>query len=119
MVSKARLDFPLPLGPVTTVSFPSGRSTSIPLRLFCRAPRISMQSCVSDTLARVIFATFEPTGNNSRLRGDSQILWLLRSAKRFPRRTDARASPSGRRLQRKPRGELLALVLQLFRHHAA
>ena len=34
MVSNARLDLPLPLGPVTTVSFPSGRSRSIPLGCF-------------------------------------------------------------------------------------
>ena len=36
-------DFPLPLGPVMTVNSPSGRSRSIPLRLFWRAPRISTQ----------------------------------------------------------------------------
>src|SRR6266581_531651 len=72
MVSKARLDLPLPLGPVTTVSFPSGRSTSIPLRLFWRAPRISMQSVRDAAATRSLFPIFEPTGNNSRLRGDSQ-----------------------------------------------
>src|SRR4029453_17355129 len=73
MVSNARLDLPLPLGPVTTVSLPSGRSTSIALRLFWRAPRIWMQSFASGPVTRSFFATFEPTGNDSRLRRGSQI----------------------------------------------
>ena len=41
-------DLPLPLGPVMTVNFPSGRSRSIPLRLFWRAPRISMQAAAAE-----------------------------------------------------------------------
>src|SRR6201999_1241368 len=40
MVSKARLDLPLPLGPVITWNRFSSRSRLIPLRLFWRAPRI-------------------------------------------------------------------------------
>src|SRR5690242_21649101 len=39
-MSKASVDFPEPLTPVTTVSAFSGTLTSIFLRLFCRAPRI-------------------------------------------------------------------------------
>src|SRR5206468_5664429 len=71
--SKARLDFPEPLGPVTTVNFPSRRSTSMPLRLFWRAPRISMQSAAARFEARYFSATFEPTGDNSRWQTNSQI----------------------------------------------
>src|SRR5436190_22207886 len=73
MVSNARLDLPLPLGPVTTVSFPSGRSRSITLRLFWRAPRISIQPH-SDGAATYSFLTaFEPTRDNSRYWRASQI----------------------------------------------
>src|SRR5580658_1705386 len=46
MVSKAREDLPEPLGPVTTFSFPSGRSRSKPFRLFWRTPRIWMTASV-------------------------------------------------------------------------
>src|SRR5205809_6491664 len=74
MVSKARLDLPLPLGPVTTVNFPSGRSRSIPLRLFWRAPRISTQSFGDGVIPPCFFLIFEPTGKSSRLRSGSQIL---------------------------------------------
>src|SRR6266516_5618578 len=74
MVSNARLDLPLPLGPVTTVNFPSGRSTSTPLRLFWRAPRISMQPHSDSAAIRSFSVTFEPTGDNSRLARASQIL---------------------------------------------
>src|SRR6266487_1219987 len=73
IVSKARLDLPLPLGPVTTVSFPSGRSTSMPLRLFWRAPRISMQSVRDAAVALSLFPIFEPTGNIRCQSSDSQI----------------------------------------------
>src|SRR6266496_5659279 len=73
MVSNARLDLPLPLGPVTTVSLPSGRSTSICLRLFWRAPRISTQSAVEDAATRFFPTTFEPTGDSSRYARSSQI----------------------------------------------
>src|SRR5437016_12087155 len=75
MVSNARLDLPLPLGPVTTVSLPSGRSTSIPLRLFWRAPRISTQLPAAGAVTRSFLATFEPTGNNSRWQCEAQIFW--------------------------------------------
>src|ERR1041385_125928 len=74
MVSKARLDLPLPLGPVTTVSFPSGRSTSMPFRLFCRAPRISMQFVRDAAVTLSICPIFEPTGNIRCQSSDSQIL---------------------------------------------
>src|SRR5215467_1549822 len=73
MVWNARLDLPLPLGPVTTVSFPSGRSTSIPLRLFWRAPRISMQSVRDAVVTLFLFPIFEPTGNIRCQSSDSQI----------------------------------------------
>src|SRR4029077_8258161 len=73
MVWNARLDLPLPLGPVMTVNFPSGRSTSIPLRLFWRAPRISMQSFRVGVISRSLFPIFEPTGDSSRSPLDSQI----------------------------------------------
>src|SRR6187397_2590946 len=63
MVSKARLDFPLPLGPVTTVIFPSGRSRLIPLRLFWRAPRISIEPHSVSTVRDDFSAIFEPTGD--------------------------------------------------------
>src|SRR5919108_2873698 len=66
MVSNASDDFPLPLGPVTTVNFPSGRSTSIPLRLFWRAPRISTHPISAGALTHSFSTAFEPTGNNSR-----------------------------------------------------
>src|SRR5581483_1569846 len=41
-MSKARVDFPEPLTPVTTVSVFSGMSRSRSLRLFCLAPRMRM-----------------------------------------------------------------------------
>src|SRR6516164_4841877 len=62
MVSNAKEDFPEPLGPVTTVNLPSGRSTSMPLRLFWRAPRTSIQPTAS-TSARFFVAIVEPTGD--------------------------------------------------------
>src|SRR6266513_1770335 len=64
MVSKASDDFPLPLGPVTTVSFPSGRSRSMPLRLFWRAPRISTHPCSVGALTLFFSLFLEPTGDN-------------------------------------------------------
>src|SRR4030095_16697557 len=73
MVSNARLDLPLPLGPVTTVNFPSGRSTSTPLRLFWRAPRISMQSLATGSLRCSVLVIFEPTGNIRCQSSSSQI----------------------------------------------
>src|ERR1044071_2882619 len=63
MVSKASDDFPLPLGPVTTVNFPSARSRSIPLRLFWRAPRISTQPRSAGAVTQFLASTSEPTGN--------------------------------------------------------
>src|SRR5438046_10508498 len=74
MVSKASDDLPEPLGPVTTVNFPSGRSTSTPLRLFWRAPRTSTQPHSDSAAIRSFSVTFEPTGDNSRLARASQIL---------------------------------------------
>src|SRR5215218_7456960 len=56
-----------------TVNFPSGRSTSIPLRLFWRAPRISMQSFCVGLITRVLFPIIEPTGDSPELRDGSQI----------------------------------------------
>src|SRR5260221_14101136 len=45
MVSKASEDFPEPDSPVITTSLSRGRSTSIFLRLWTRAPRTATQSC--------------------------------------------------------------------------
>src|SRR4051812_12192427 len=45
MVSKARDDLPEPDRPVMTTSLSRGRSTSIFLRLWTRAPRTFTQSC--------------------------------------------------------------------------
>src|SRR5437879_9693811 len=73
MVSKASEDFPLPLGPVTTVSFPSGRSRSMPLRLFWRAPRISMHPCSAGALTLSFSPFLEPTGDNRFTRCGLQI----------------------------------------------
>src|SRR5881394_742146 len=61
MVSKARLDLPLPLGPVMTVNFPRGRSRSIPLRLFWRAPRISTHPRSGGAVTQGFSAVVEPT----------------------------------------------------------
>src|SRR5437588_6922002 len=83
MVSKASDDFPLPLGPVTTVSFPSGRSRSMPLRLFWRAPRISTHPRAAPKAfgrAQFFSTAFEPTGDYSRMRCPSQILRAMRPA---------------------------------------
>src|SRR5437762_10212218 len=74
MVSKASEDFPLPLGPVTTVNFPSGRSRSMPLRLFWRASRISTQPRSAGAMTQFFSTTFEPTGNYPRCDRASQIL---------------------------------------------
>src|SRR5215475_2789053 len=73
MVSKASEDFPLPLGPVTTLNFPSARSKSTPFRLFWRAPRISMQPRSAGAITEFFPSTFEPTGNYFRMRAASQI----------------------------------------------
>src|SRR5215475_8194672 len=64
MVSKARLDFPLPLGPVTTVNFSSGRSRSKPLRLFWRAPRTSTQACSLDVVTPFFPSLLKATDDN-------------------------------------------------------
>src|ERR1051325_1306692 len=63
MVSNASDDFPDPLGPVTTVNLPSGRSTSTPLRLFWRAPRISTQPRSNGAVTHSFSASFELTGD--------------------------------------------------------
>src|SRR5882724_3663140 len=73
MVSKASDDFPLPLGPVTTLSFPSGRSRSMPLRLFWRAPRISTHPRSVGPLTLPFFPFLEPTGDNRFTRCGLQI----------------------------------------------
>src|SRR5439155_4678141 len=119
MVSKARLDLPLPLGPVTTVSLPSGRSTSIPLRLFWRAPRISMHSVAADAAPRFFSIAFKPTGDDSRCGGGAQIsgaapLWEAPRA----RTAHTSASPARRRLQLESRDELFALLHELVRNNA-
>src|SRR5437762_422658 len=77
MVSKARDDLPLPLGPVMTVNFPSARSRSTPLRLFWRAPRISMQPRSAGAITQFFASTFEPTGNYP----SRQLTWQILAAK--------------------------------------
>jgi hypothetical protein len=119
MVSNARLDLPLPLGPVTTVNFPSGRSTSTPLRLFWRAPRISMKSFAVGTFRRSTLAVFEPTGNIRCQSNGSQISVAAVLCEAANAELTRATSPAGRRLQFKPLGELFALLLQVFRHDAA
>src|SRR5437667_12309930 len=101
MVSKARLDLPLPLGPVTTVSLPSGRPTSMRLRVFWRAPRISTQSAVEDAPTRFSPTTFEPTGASSRYARSSQLSRVKHS------------------LLLETRGDLFALLRQLLRNDAS
>src|ERR1700719_1204834 len=103
MVSKASDDLPEPLGPVTTVNFPSGRSTSIPLRLFWRAPRISMQVAAATAVRHFFSATFEPTGDYPRCARKSQISL---------RRDD-------RILFGETRGDFFALLHQLVLRNAA
>jgi hypothetical protein len=47
-----------------TLSLPSGRSRSIPLRLFWRAPRISTQVAAATGAFKDVFsAVVEPTGD--------------------------------------------------------
>src|SRR5258708_33426556 len=55
MVSKASDDLPLPLGPETTLSLPSGTSRLKPFRLFCRAPRISITPGSGTTVSLGLF----------------------------------------------------------------
>src|SRR5438876_9063048 len=142
MVSNARLDLPLPLGPVTTVSFPSGRSRSIPLRLFCRAPRISTQSFRAGAARPCFLPIFEPTGNircqssGSQISGERGRLarcvtrlaghWVGFSAEAPKVRAGlavAGGAPSLpnqlRALFFKARGEFFLLLEQFLRHDAA
>src|SRR5436190_9842843 len=86
MVSKARLDLPLPLGPVMTVNLPSGRSRSIPLRLFWRAPRTSTQPRSGGAVTQGLLAVVEPTGDYPVERLSSQIFDVKNPV--IPRRTD-------------------------------
>src|SRR6266403_2626187 len=136
MVSNARLDLPLPLGPVTTVSFPSGRSRSIPLRLFWRAPRISTQSFRAGAARLCFLPIFEPTGNIRCQSSGSQILGGARAPRpqcHAPRGTlsgfsagapkraggEPARPPAIRSLFFKSGGELFALFLQFLGHDAA
>src|SRR5437867_8419638 len=72
MVSNARPDLPLPLGPVITVNFPNGRSRSMPLRLFCRAPRISTHPALIGAVTRSCSIALEVTEDIPRRRRNSQ-----------------------------------------------
>src|SRR5437762_8345414 len=56
-----------------TLNFPSGRSRSIPLRLFWRAPRISTQPRSGGAVTHVFSAVVEPTGDYPIARTRSQI----------------------------------------------
>src|SRR3954449_6733583 len=93
MVSNASDDLPLPLGPVITDNCPSGRSISMPLRLFWRAPRISTQprSAGAVTHSFECFGgAFEPTGDYSRLGASAQILVGENRRKLAPSMTGSR-----------------------------
>ena len=70
------IDLDLPLGPVMTVSFPSGRSRSIPLRLFWRAPRISTQPESGGAVTQGFSAVVEPTEDYPIARTRLQIFEL-------------------------------------------
>src|SRR4051794_38522512 len=72
-----------------TVNFPNGRSTSIPLRLFWRAPRISTQSFPLGVKTRCFSTILEPTGDNSRSQLTSQILGKRLQRCYLPRRLRA------------------------------
>src|SRR6266404_4067147 len=95
MVSKASEDFPLPLGPVMTVNFPSGRSRSIPLRLFWRAPRISTQPRAGDAVRQGFSAVVEPTGDYLIGRTRSQIFGVENNV--IPRLAQHAEGPLSRR----------------------
>src|SRR6266567_464338 len=103
MVSKASDDFPLPLGPVTTLSFPSGRSRSIPLRLFWRAPRISTHPRSAKALTLFFFPFLEPTGDSRFTPCGLQILWN-RTRSRASTRAQARDLTQGRGVPHSLRG---------------
>src|SRR5216684_301096 len=120
MVSKASDDFPEPLGPVTTVNLPSGRSTSTPLRLFWRAPQTSTQFAAAGSVTHFFSVTFEPTGYNSRWRCNAQISLAentnsIGEAVRSP--WDANSVPYS--LLFETPGELLALLEQLLGNDTA
>src|SRR5437660_571577 len=65
MVSKARLDLPLPLSPVMTMSRSRGRERSKPLRLCSRAPWMSMRSWGMPDLAYPVEAWAQARGATS------------------------------------------------------
>src|SRR3954470_5509022 len=56
-----------------TVNFPNGRSRSIPLRLFWRAPRISTQPLSGGAVTQGFLAVVEPTEDYPIARTGSQI----------------------------------------------
>src|SRR4051812_10400693 len=120
MVSKARLDLPLPLGPVMTVNSPSGRSKSIPLRLFWRAPRISTHPLSGGAVTQGFSAVVEPTedypitATRSQIFGEENVQRLNVEGglcARTPRRT--KAAP---RLSLEPFRDLFALGFQALGH---
>src|SRR5690349_23144676 len=94
MVSNASDDFPEPLGPVTTVNLPSGRSRSMPLRLFCRAPRTSTQPHWNGAVTHAFFPFVLTTGDYPGCAIGSQICGvILRIFRRADRvRQSARAA---------------------------
>src|SRR6266513_599147 len=123
MVSKASEDFPLPLGPVTTVSFPSGRSRSMPLRLFWRAPRSSTHPRSAGALTLSFSPFLEPTGDNRFTRRGLQIFREKYGRSPLPRAESpllARASGNHQPASGlESPGEILALLLQFVWHDAA
>src|SRR5438270_13872974 len=85
MVSKARLDLPLPLSPVMTMSRSRGRERSKPLRLCSRAPWMSMRSWGMPDLAYPVEAGDQPRGGTSHRPSRTGVAGGRRSGHTHPR----------------------------------
>src|SRR3954465_7031933 len=117
MVSKARLDLPLPLGPVMTVNLPSGRSKSIPLRLFWRAPRISTHPLSGGAVTQGFSAVVEPTEDYPITARRSQIFGEERwSASMWVGRRDRPRTNAAPGLSLEAFRDLFALGFQALGH---
>src|SRR4051812_9633968 len=88
-----------------TVSWPSGRSRSIPLRLFWRAPRISTHPLSGGAVTQGFSAVVEPTEDYPIARTGSQI---------FERNLAGRGGY--RRLAGKPFRDFFPFLEQSLRH---
>src|SRR3954447_16470102 len=96
-----------------TVISPSGRSRSIPLRLFCRAPRISTQPVSAGAVTQGFSAIFEPTEDYPIERTGSQMWGGVCAPIWSPRLPLSRRTAT--RLQ-KPLFDFLPLRPQPLRH---